>query len=274
LGISGAGDVAGVTYDAAGQPRAAQWSAGSAAAPGPVNSSANAISHSGKAAGSAGGQAATFGAGTHDNLGIGTSWSVAYGINDSGVVAGTAQQADSTFAGFLLYPGAVPLWLTALGGSHSYGLAINAANTVAGSAQTAAGYLHAALWDSGAVMDLGTLGGVMSGAYGINDSGSVVGYSRDSAGVSRAFVFVGGILYDLNSLIDPAAGWMLEAAYAINGAGQIAGTGFFNGTPTAFRLDPLTAMEAAGAHPVPEPSTLILTTAALIVLLVWKPKVN
>ena len=43
---------------------------------------------------------------------------------------------------------------------------------------------------------------------------------------------------DLNSLIPAGSGWVLEAAKAINNAGQIAGFGMINGAEHAFLLSP------------------------------------
>jgi probable HAF family extracellular repeat protein len=88
------------------------------------------------------------------------------------------------------------------------------------------------------------LGGA-SEARGINNHNEVVGWAYGPGAQMRAFVWSEGDgMLDLNSLIDPSSGWQLWAAMAINDAGQIVGTGWFNGKDTAFRLDP-----------IPEPAT-------------------
>jgi hypothetical protein len=54
-------------------------------------------------------------------------------------------------------------------------------------------------------------------------------------------------MHDLNGLIAVGSGWVLNQAYAINGAGQITGYGAIGGASHAFLLTP-----------VPEPSSLSL----------------
>ena len=49
--------------------------------------------------------------------------------------------------------------LGTLGGSDSFGVAINASGQVTGHADTAGGAAHAFLWDGTTMLDLGTLGG-------------------------------------------------------------------------------------------------------------------
>jgi probable HAF family extracellular repeat protein len=95
---------------------------------------------------------------------------------------------------------------------------------------------------------LGTLGGSTSEAYGINNLGQVVGYSTLTNSHFHAFLYSGGAMEDLNSLIDPASGWALSIATAINDVGQIVGTGL-NGSGQS---------EAFLLSPVPEPATLSL----------------
>ncbi len=93
--------------------------------------------------------------------------------------------------------------------------------------------------------------------YGINDDEQMVGLMWNDS-QDRAFMFapVTGFV-DLNSLVDSDSGWTLEFARDINDAGQIVGTGKFNGLTRAFILNPTV---------VPEPTSfvLFLSGAALL----------
>ncbi len=109
---------------------------------------------------------------------------------------------------------------------------------VVGSAETAAGELHAFHWNAGVMNDLGTLPGhVESRALSINRSKIAVGYSGDPSTDRRAVLWDGGTIVDLNSLIaDPD--WHLSIANGINDLGQIVGSGLHKGVPRAFVLTP------------------------------------
>ena len=78
---------------------------------------------------------------------------------------------------------------------------------------------------------------------------------------------MGSGLLDLNSLVPIDSGWELNEAYAINGKGQIVGSGTFQGQTRAFRLDPLgVALNAAAA--IPEPGTFTMLAAAVVLVFV------
>jgi hypothetical protein len=64
---------------------------------------------------------------------------------------------------------------------------------------------------------------------------------------------------DLNTLIDPASGWQLKYARAINDYGQIVGSGF---NPSGYE-------HAYLLTPVPEPSTFVLLGMGAVGLLGW-----
>jgi probable HAF family extracellular repeat protein len=82
--------------------------------------------------------------------------------------------------------------------------------------------------------DLGTLaGGEASEAYAINDHGVVVGASG-----GRAFIYREGAMVDLNSLLPAESGWVLTTASGINDAGEIVGTGLYDGVERGFVLIP------------------------------------
>jgi len=123
------------------------------------------------------------------------------------------------------------------------------------------------------VYDVTVVAGAGSAANDLNDRGEVVG-SMASGSAAHAFLFSGGNLYpnmaflyengmmrDLNALSDPASGWEITNAAAINDVGQIAATACKGGLCHAARLDHVPA--------VPEPSVLALLGGGLA-LLGWR----
>jgi probable HAF family extracellular repeat protein len=213
---------------------------------------------------------------------LGGSWSAGYAINNAGRIAGASSTAAGAYHAFTWDEATGMRDLGTLGGRESRGFALNSAGAVAGAATLRSGQYRAALWATdGSVTNLGTLGGLCSYAYGLNDAGYVVGYSYDGQGRSRAFVWADGMLFDLNDLVQNAPGWSLTAAYGINAAGQIVGSGTFNGSNSAFLLDP-TLLEIprqsrnlAVLSDVPEPSTgLLLAGGALALLFRGKLKLT
>jgi probable HAF family extracellular repeat protein len=144
------------------------------------------------------------------NLGAlpGSYNSVAYGINDAGLVVGLSEN---------------------------------------GSIDPATGYpeYHAVVWRNGAIRDLGTFGGNESQAFAVNHWGQVVGVAGNAVpdqyanGLGpnlpwigpvttqqRAFLWEGGRLQDLGTL-----GGNDAAAYFVNDSGQVAGISYTNTTP-------------------------------------------
>ncbi|MDX1962629.1 MAG: hypothetical protein SFX18_05715 [Pirellulales bacterium] len=190
--------------------------------------------------------------------------SYATGINDLGVVVGSAGLSDShgTDRGFrwTMSGGMVNLGTPASQGlpglglfTQSYAQNINNAGMIVGAADRGSGLTRAVYWDTlDQIHDIGTLGGTSGWAYGVNESGTVVGISTDSANNSRAFGWHGGSLVDLNTLLPPGSGWTLMRAYDINEAGQIVGEGTFNGVNQGFVLTP-----------IPEPSICIAVCVVL-----------
>jgi probable HAF family extracellular repeat protein len=118
-----------------------------------------------------------------------------------------------------------------LGGSGTYGYAINALGEVTGRS-TYSHQAHAFLYD-GAMHDLGTLGNFASGSA-INASGQVVGLSYVAENVIHAFHY-DGAMHDLGTL-----GGTNAYAYGINDSGVIVGLSNFaaqNPATHAYRYD-------------------------------------
>ncbi len=146
-----------------------------------------------------------------------------------------------------------------LGGRSSEAYDINDGGQVVGYSFVASSdYVHAFLFNNGAMADLGTLpGGLSSEAFGINAGGQVVGYSRVASGDEHAFLYSNGEMVDLNNLIDPALGVTLVQARDINDSGQIVGSGkYANGLEVAFLLTPTV---------VPEPGSVAVWSILTIV---------
>ena len=199
------------------------------------------------------------------DLGVpsGASASGAAGINASGQVVVDAVY-DNGYSGAFIYSNGTMTSLGVLpGGRDSSAGGINASGQVVGSCYSSSGQERAVLYSNGTITDLGTLpGSLWSSASRINDSGQVVGlavWSFSDGGISRAFLYSNGTMTDLNNLIDPASGWTLEQAAAINDNGWIVGEGINpNGQSDAFLLTP-----------VPEPSGAILLGIGAITLLAY-----
>ncbi|MBV8818709.1 MAG: DUF3466 family protein [Acidobacteriaceae bacterium] len=258
-GVNSSGAVVGTRYEN-GQAHATLWSGGSA-----VELSlgfATGINDSGEVVGG-NGQAFVVSGGVLRSLGTlpGGKWSSAYGVNDSGDVVGYGDVAGGSFRGFVYLPQTGTVLLGTLGGNNSYAMAINDAGEIVGHAMLANGNEHAfEATAGGPLVDLGTLGGSSSYAYGINNLGAVVGYSFTGANAAQhAFLYYNGKMMDLNSIIPANSGWVLNQAYGINDAGDIVGSGTYNGQTRAFLIDPVPLA-------APEPMTCGLIGVGLIAL--------
>ena len=286
-GVNNGGAVAGTVY-ANGHAQATVWRNGAATSVGSAGTYGMGINDAGQVTGSANGRAFLYSDGTMTDLGTlpGGSWSAGYSVNSSGQVAGYGSGANGSFQAFLWSQATGLAAIPGLGGTNSYAMAVNDAGGVTGSAQIQSGYAHAFVSKNGQTTDLGTLGGNSSRGYGINSAGDIVGYSLISSNMAtHAFLSQDGVMWDLNNLIS-TAGWVLTEAYAINGSGQIVGTGSLNGIQHAFRLDlaavapfspamriqgGVIALDSAPAG-VPEPSTTGMMLLSLSTLLVFRTK--
>jgi probable HAF family extracellular repeat protein len=145
---------------------------------------------------------------------------------------------------FRFTPGSGFLDLGTLPGSGrivSVASSINADGEVVGYSGDAAGgspTLAFLYTDRGGMVALDTLGGRQTQANDINDNGAIVGDATlAGSGSLHAFLYTpaSGVV-DLNSLIDPASGWSLQTATAINNRGMIVGIGAFGGSSHGYRL--------------------------------------
>jgi probable HAF family extracellular repeat protein len=196
---------------------------------------------------------------------LGGNYSTANEINNNGQIVGCSTTASGSARAFLYSGGIMSDLGTLAGGNWSEATFINASGQIVGIADIGNGDEHAFLYSGGMMKDLGTPpGGATSLAFGINSSGTIVGYWRTAGRSVRAFVYSDGTMTDLNSLIDPAAGWALWYANAINDSGQIivaGGGGQTGGTNHALLLTP-----------IPEPSALSLLGIGVIGILgyLWR----
>jgi probable HAF family extracellular repeat protein len=179
--------------------------------------------------------------------GVRNGW--ASGINDAGQVVGvTGRSAGPGAVAFLWEAGRGTRDLGTLGGQESWAFCINNAGQVVGLACTTGGKSHAFLWEVRSGMrDLGTLGREESAAFCINNAGQIVGGPpTGSRSTHPAFLYSDGKMTDLNAMIDPASGWHLTEAKAINDSGQIVGNGKNKaGQSHAFLLTPVPLSESA-----------------------------
>ncbi len=128
--------------------------------------------------------------------------------------------------------------LGSLGGGYTHASDINALGQVVGQSQPHAGSVHAFIWQTGIMTDLGSLGGLSgyASASGINDIGQVVGYATAFDGLIHAFLLTpedtdGNGAPDRwfrDSNIDGKNDLMLDLgansyAYDVNNAGRVVG---------------------------------------------------
>ena len=172
--------------------------------------------------------------------------SYGYGINDAGHIVGEARDSQWTWnsRSAFFYDGAMAVTIGPLpGGQYASALALNNADQVVGYSETVGGVEHAFAYAGGVMSDLGTLGGNNSYAHAINHHGVIVGLAGIDPfndDLNHAFVYADGKMADLNTLLDAGGtGWILVQASDINDAGQIVGTGTYEGVKHGFLLNPV-----------------------------------
>src|SRR3954468_12922134 len=196
--------------------------------------------------------------GTMNDLGsLGGTESIGSAITASGQVSGSSlTTGDAAHHAYLWKPSApngttgTMFDLLTLGGTDSFGGAINANGQVAGFSRTTGNSrYHAFLWTpavpngtNGAMQDLTTLGGLNSFSYNVASDGRVVGASEitTTSDHTHAFLYKSSTgIVDLNTKIDPLSGWELLDAADSNDAGQITGQGLLAGAYHAYLLTPI-----------------------------------
>jgi probable HAF family extracellular repeat protein len=186
--------------------------------------------------------------------------SLARAVSNDGKIVGNLQTKYGSSAGHAFIYDISTQSMTDLGtisgGTTSVATAINDSGRVVGIAGTAntgfySGY-HAFTYCDGTMTDLGVPDGYSASyAYGINASGEIVGYLNqiiDSAAYFYGFVYKDGKMTNLNDLIDPASGWTILEADAINDDGMIVGYGY---NPNVW------GDHALLLTPIPEPPSFI-----------------
>jgi probable HAF family extracellular repeat protein len=165
-------------------------------------------------------------------------------INDSGEIVGYFITQNFKYQSFMWTKAHGAKLLPLLpGGTQNFASGISPQGLIVGFADsgTSGGKNRAVIWNlTRKIHDLGTLpGGISSGLYAMNDLGQAVGNSTTSSKEIHAVLWTkSGGLQDLNDLIPPNSGWTLNAAFAINHAGQITGSGLINGQDHAYLLTP------------------------------------
>jgi probable HAF family extracellular repeat protein len=150
---------------------------------------------------------------------LGGSRSMAYSINDNGVVVGYSEKGFQSSGSFIYENGKMTL-ATQPNGERANLYAINDAGQMVGSSVLPGGtVLHAFLFSQdGTAKNLGTLGG-HTVAKAISDNGKIVGYGDTSmGGWQHAFVYENNHMRDLGTL-----GGSRSEATSINNSGQIVG---------------------------------------------------
>lgn len=156
-----------------------------------------------------------------------TNWG-AYGINDSGDIVGTYQDATGRYRGYL-YAGGVFTTIDFLNSTYANG--INNSGDIVG--YGIGPWYHNFLYSNGifTTIDVPGVGPTTNwGAKGINDLGSIVGSYGDDTG-RPGFLYTGGEFTAIN--VPGAVEWTVP--FGINNSGNIAGTFTYSDEPGRHR---------------------------------------
>ena len=161
------------------------------------------------------------------DLGVG----YAKGLNDNGQVVGKRNSVSGGYMEAFLYNGGTMQSLAYLGGSDSYGYAINNAGQIAGFSENTKGEIEGFVYQGGKYTWLG----VGTRAYDLNDAGQAVGVGNNN-GSSRAFLYdaINGVQY-LGTLDQNNFG--VSSAYGVNNAGQVTGATYTGSAYDAYIYD-------------------------------------
>lgn len=172
--------------------------------------------------------------------------SVATGINNSGMIVGSATDSFMTPAHAFLYANGVMTDISPIENSESYAYGINNQAQAVGSYLTADHTaVRAFFYSQGVFTDFAPANSRATHPYGINDQGQVVGTTIGpradvcrtcSGSAPHAFIYENGVITELNTLLPTFSGWDLNWAFGINNGKKIAGYGTINGQSHAFLL--------------------------------------
>ncbi|HAC91304.1 MAG TPA: hypothetical protein DCF63_11855 [Planctomycetaceae bacterium] len=179
-------------------------------------------------------------------------------ISNSGRIVGYATTATTELP--FVYDGGTISALPILPGyvrGEAYGLSSNGRNIAGTSRKNYFFDSEATAWIDGRMVALGRLDFSVSTALDVNDWGQVVGSVGYSNDPRAAFLWQNGVMYNLNSLLTNAPGYYIREVFSINNFGQIVGYAYYGEQKRSVLLSP-----------VPEPSTLGLTAAGLVLCLV------
>lgn len=173
----------------------------------------------------------------------------AFGINDAGVVVGSAQSSTGE-RGFEL-SGGVWTWVVYPGANLTTIRGINASGDLVGEYENLDGIRHAFARLSGTFHNVDRPGAAESRARGINDHGAIAGHFDDVSGVRHGFHRTAGGTY---TTIDHPLGTATLLS-GINNAGEMTGVYFDGaGAPRGFLVragvqEPFDVPDAMGTLP-------------------------
>ena len=204
-------------------------------------------------------QAFLYVGGSATNLGtLGSGlYSEARAINNHDQVVGSSEITDdgSYISHAFLYDQGQMHDLGTLGGTDGIAYDVNDQGQIVGSSTLGNGLQHAFLYQNGSMVDLFAGDSFRSAANGINADGDVIG---TFGAQNHSFLYRNGAATDLDLLSEVInAGWSDLAVADINDAGEIVGTGLYNGQSRGFVLS------AAAIAAIPEPQTYALMLAGL-----------